>query len=96
MPTGTSTLTFGTAASRSIYATAVVTGQTGIVAGSKVEAYLMADITTSHSADEHIMASQMLDLVCGDVAAGVGFTVYGLARDLAGLVGSFTINWVWV
>lgn len=92
---GTATLTFGTAASRDIYAEAVVTGQTGILSTSKVEAYFMAVTTADHSADEHILATSMMDLTCGAIVAGTGFTIYALARETQGLVGSWTVNWVW-
>lgn len=92
---GTATLTFGTAASRDIYAEAVVTGQAGILSTSKVEAYFMDDTTADHSADEHILAGSMMDLVCGSVVAGTGFTVYALAREKQGLVGGWTVRWIW-
>lgn len=96
MATGTATLDFGTAASRTIDTFVVVTGQAAILAGSQVEAYFMADTTTDHSADEHIMAIQAIDLICGDIVPGTGFTIYGIAREPAGLVGQFTVHWVWV
>ena len=92
---GTATLTFGTAASRDIYAESVVTGQAGILSTSKVEAYFMDDSTSDHSADEHVMASGVIDLVCGAVVAGTGFTIYGIAREKYGVVGGFTVRWVW-
>ena len=98
MPTGSTTLNFGTAASKTLDVSAVVTGQTAILAGSKVEAYLMADTTADHSADEHIMAASMFRLTCGDIVAGTGFTVYAVGEDYlakAGLTGQFTIQWVW-
>ena len=95
MPTGAETLTFGTADSRDIYATAVVTGQAAIISGSKCEAYFMADTTADHSADEHILAATMMDLVCGDIVAGTGFTIHAWAREKQGLVGSWTVQWVW-
>lgn len=95
MATGTGTLTFGTAASLDIYATAAVTGQAAILSGSKCEAYFMGDTTTDHSADEHILAASMMDLVCGDIVAGTGFTIHAWAREKQGLVGSWTVQWVW-
>lgn len=92
---GTATLTFGTAASRDIYAESVVTGQAAILSTSKVEAYFMADTTSDHSADEHILAASMMDLVCGAVVAGTGFTIYAWAREKQGLVGGWSVRWIW-
>ena len=98
MPTGTATLNFGAAASKTLDTTVAVTGQTAIVSGSKVEAYLMGDTTADHSADEHIMAASMFRLACSDIVAGTGFTIYAVGEDYlakAGLTGQFTIQWVW-
>ena len=98
MPTGTATLDFGTAASKTLDTSVVVTGQAAIASGSKVEAYLMGDTTSDHSADEHIMAVSMMGLVCGAIVAGTGFTIYANVRDdiaKAGLTGQFTVQWVW-
>ena len=98
MPTGQATLDFGTAGSKTLDMTVLVTGQAAILAGSKVEAYLMGDTTADHSADEHIMASTMLRVVCSDIIAGTGFTIYAVCDDAiakAGLTGQFTIQWVW-
>ena len=92
---GTSTVNFGTAVARTLDVSVVVTGQASILSGSVAEAFLMASTTSDHSADEHVMASSMLDLTCGDVVAGTGFTIYATARDeiaRAGLVGQFTIQ----
>ena len=98
MPVGTATLNFNGAASKTLDVSVVVTGQAAILAGSKVEAYLMDDTTADHAADEHIMAVSMMDLVCGAIVAGTGFTIYANVRDdisKAGLTGQFTVQWVW-
>ena len=98
MPTGTATLNFGVASAKTLDISQVVTGQAAIVSGSKVEAYLMGDTTADHEADEHIMAVSMMDLVCGAIVAGTGFTIYANVRDdisKAGLTGQFTVQWVW-
>lgn len=95
---GTATLAFGTASSRTTDVSVAVTGQTSISGTSKCEAYFMDDTTSDHSADEHIMASSMIDVVCGSVVAGAGFTIFALVRDeisKAGLTGDFKIRWVW-
>ena len=99
MPTGTATLNFGVASAKTLDTSVVVTGQAAIVSGSKVEAYLMADTTSDHAADEHIMSVSMMDLVCGAIVAATGFTIYANVRDdisKAGLTGQFTVQWVWI
>ena len=96
--TGTATLNFGSASSKTLDTSVDVTGQAGILSGSKVEAFLMADTTSDHSADEHVMARTMFELVCGNIVAGTGFTIYAACADYvakAGLTGQFTIQWVW-
>jgi len=95
---GTATITFDTAASRDIFAEAVVIGQASILSTSKVEAYIMGDSTADHAIDEHIMSVAMMDLVCHTIVAGTGFTITAMVRDeisKAGLVGSFSVRWVW-
>lgn len=91
--TGTATLSFGTASAKTIDTSVAITGQTGIGSTNKISAWLMGNSTADHSADEHIMASQMIDLACGDIVAGTGFTIYALAREKVGMVGAFTVNW---
>jgi hypothetical protein len=94
MAVGTATLDFGTAASMTRDANVVVAGQTGILAGSKVEAWLMGVSTADHSEDEHIMAAAMVDIVTSKPTAGSGFTIYGLVRE-GTMSGQFTVQWVW-
>ena len=60
------------------HATVAVTGQTGILADSLVEAWLMPLDTADHSADEHIIAAHELRVVAGPPEAGVGFTIHAL------------------
>ena len=55
--------------------TVAVTGQTGIVAGSLVEAWLRPETTADHTADEHMI--EQIRVSAGDIVAGTGFTVYG-------------------
>lgn len=63
------------------YATVAVTGQTGILTTSHVEAWLAPDDTADHSADEHIIAAVGLRvLVTALPIAGTGFTIAGLYR----------------
>jgi len=65
-------------------ANVVVTGQASIVAGSTVSAWIRPDATAIHSADEHVMACAMIDVVAGEIVAGTGFTIRAVARDLGG------------
>jgi len=88
---GSATLDFG-AAPGSSYATVAVTGQTGIVAGSHVEAFLMGETSVNHNAYEHIIAP--IKLACSDIVAGTGFTIHGTTDHR--LTGAFTVRWVWV
>lgn len=72
---GTATLDFGAAPGKT-HATVNVTGQTGILSGSIVRAWLMPASTADHNADEHILAD--IRIIAGPPTAGVGFTIHGL------------------
>ena len=72
---GTATLDFGAFPGGSD-ASVVVTGQTGIVAGSVVQARLRPAATADHSADEHLV--ETLRIEAGNIEAGSGFTIYGI------------------
>ena len=90
---GTATLDFG-AAKGSNEASVAVTGQTTISATSKVEAFWMADDTTSdHTASDHKYAPLFIMLTCGTPSAGTGFTIYGRSTEY--MQGTFAIRWVW-
>jgi hypothetical protein len=92
--TGTATLNFG-AHPGSNEASVAVTGQTGILATSKADAFVMADDTSSdHTADDHRYFEVLASLSCGTPTAGVGFTIH--ARSLEKLSGTWTVRWVWV
>lgn len=92
MPTGTATLDFTSTPSET--ASVVVTGQAGILAGSHVEAFFMAETTADNGADEHEEAAAICPLVCGAVVAGTGFTI--TAHPIAALgVGTFAVRWVY-
>lgn len=70
----------------------VVTGQTGILAGSLVEAWLFPALTATNQPDNHWFED--LQVVAGSVVAGTGFTITVACRD--GLAhGVFNIGWVW-
>lgn len=55
-------------------ASVAITAQTGIVAGSRIKAWIMAKDTADHSADEHWL--ETLDVMPGNIAPGTGFTIY--------------------
>lgn len=64
-----------------------------ILGTSKVEAYLMADDTTSdHTASDHRYAGQFFSLTAAP-SAGVGGTVY--ARSIHKMQGTFAVRVVW-
>lgn len=107
---GTATLDFGAFPGKSDTSVAV-TGQTGIVAGSLVEAWLFPATTSDHSADEHIV--ETIRVVAGNIVGGTGFTIYGIntsqlyepvdvpwSDGLHGgigtrLYGQWNVGWVW-
>jgi hypothetical protein len=89
--TGTATIDFG--AMPGSAASVTVTGQSGITAGAYAEAFLMAEASADHNAEEHALAAEIVGLTCGDVIAGTGFTIY--ARTLITLTGAWKVRWVW-
>lgn len=69
-----------------------VTGQSTIVAGSKVFASALAMASADHSADEH-WAEELL-VVAGNVVAGTGFTIYARGQRWP-CFGKFNVAWTW-
>jgi len=94
MATGSTIIDFG-GFPGSNEASVSVTGQTAILGTSKVEAWIMADdTTTDHTAADHRYFILLAALSCSTPSAGTGFTIY--ARSLEKLQGTFTVRWVWV
>ena len=106
---GSTTINFGTFPGTTD-ATATVTGQTGILSGSLVEAWIPAVSTTDHSVDEHWADPPYV--TAGNIVAGTGFTIYGKVIDAPvtedspelsyrrnvgnqRLYGQYTVFWVW-
>ncbi len=91
---GTTTVDFG-AFPGDTYVTVAVTGQTGILAGSLVEAWIIPATTADHSVDEHVVDAPVIR--AGNVVAGTGFTIYASApRDGEGQYwGQWNVGWVW-
>lgn len=93
MAVGTATLNFG-AFPGTTDTSVAVTGQSGILSGSAVEAYIAPVATAEHTADEHWVES--IQVTAGNIVAGTGFTIYGRTTDSKRLYGNFNIGWVWV
>jgi predicted small metal-binding protein len=71
--TGKTTVDFG-AFPGSSDAMVTVTGQTGIVSGSVVQAWLICEATADHTADEHRV--ETISVTCGNIVANTSFDIY--------------------
>ena len=90
---GTATLNFGTGTGSAV-ATVAVTGQAGILSGSRVRVWFMAATTADHNADEHgLIFPARVGLSAGNITAGVGFTIY--AETELQLTGNVSVCWEW-
>jgi hypothetical protein len=74
MASGTAILDFGSFPGKSDTSVAV-TGQTAIVAGSLVEAWIRPEATADHSADEHML--ETIKVFAHSIVPGTGFTISG-------------------
>lgn len=84
---GTATIDFGS--TPTFEGTVTVTGQAGIVAGSHAEPFIMREDAT----EMYDMAPILLDVTCGSVVAGTGFTIYCSSKTYA--TGTILVRWVW-
>jgi hypothetical protein len=89
---GTAIINFGSAPGTNM-ASIIVTGQTGILITSNVQAFVMDDSTSDHISYEHIMFPMAAQLVCNTVVAGTGFTI--TAVSTLRLTGAFSVRWFW-
>jgi hypothetical protein len=98
---GTAVLNFGSFPGKSDTSVAV-TGQSGIVSGSLVEAWIRPVDSVDHSADEHRV--ETVKVMAGDIVAGTGFTIFGMNSGQVSqpngqgtrLYGQFNVSWVWI
>lgn len=103
---GTTVVDFGAFPGKSD-ASVTVTGLTGILTTSIVNAWLFAQATTDHTADEHL--AETVQITAGNIVANTGFTVYATntsqlnepiidGRGGIGtrIYGKFTVNYEWV
>ena len=87
---GIGTLNFG-AAPGTNRLSVVVTGQTGILTTSTVICFMMADSTSDHNAEEHLLVP--IHLCANTIVAGTGFTVQAATEWR--LTGTFKFRWSW-
>lgn len=88
---GTATISFG--ATPQAEASVVVTGQTGILATSFVNVWIMqSDSTGTNTTDEHAFAAVSMRLSVGSLVVGVGFTIYATCM-FGGATGDFKIKY---
>jgi hypothetical protein len=75
-------------------ASVAVVGQTGITSDAFIEAWIMADdSTTDHTPSDHKYLPIFLSLTGGTIVVDSGFTIYG--RSPEKLTGAFKVRWVW-
>ena len=86
---GTATLSFGTGDD---IASVSVTGQTGILSGSRVHVTLRGEATADHSTDEILV--EPLRIMARDITAGVGFTISAIC-DFGTTSGAYLVDWLW-
>ena len=90
--TGTTVLNFG-AWPGSTDTSVTITGQTSIVSGSFVEAWIFPATTSDHTPDEHIADPPVV--YAGNIVPGTGFTIYGRMPSTFMTYGTWNVAWVW-
>lgn len=92
---GTTTINFGAFPGGPV-ASATVTGQGSILAGSLVEAWLYPVATSDHTVDEHLVDGPSITVLAANVVAGTGFSIFGMTEQgMTPLYGAYTVAWVW-
>ena len=78
---GETTINFGAFPGKSD-ASVVITGQSAILTGSMLNAWIVPKDTADHSADEHMI--ETIKIFAGNIVAGVGFTIYAFDTNQIG------------
>jgi len=69
-----------------------VTGQAAIVADSDVEAWIRAEVSADHSADEHEIED--FDVTAKSITAATGFTI-SMRPRVGRCYGVYNLSWAW-
>lgn len=69
-----------------------ITSETGILAGSDVEATMRCEASADHSADEHFIENIRIN--AGNIVAGTGFDIFAECT-LGTAYGLWNVTWVW-
>jgi len=89
---GSTTITFGTAPGSST-GSATVTGQTGLLAGSRIRAWMQGSTADFNEYEHSTVLPLLVGLGISDVVAGTGFTIQAATQER--LTGSIAVNWEW-
>jgi hypothetical protein len=87
------TINFG-AEPGSNQATVAVAGQGTILATSSAQAFLMAEPSADHTANDQAYAATVIGLTCSVPVAGVGFNIIATTNEK--LTGTVTVRWFWI
>jgi hypothetical protein len=90
---GSATLDFG-AFPGSNEASVVITGEAGIVTGSRVDAWIVVAASSNHTENDHAYAASLVGVSAGTIVNATGFTIH--ARSAEKMQGVFNVNWAWV
>jgi hypothetical protein len=88
MAQGTTTINFGGMATD----TSVAVAAPAITGGQLVEAWIFPATTASNTVDNHWV--ETIQVIAGNVQAGVGFTIYAKVDEGFGH-GTYNIGWVY-
>jgi hypothetical protein len=91
--TGSAVVDFGAGKGGDTSSPTLITGQAGILATSKCQAWIDATGSTpDHSVDEHIMATAIIGVACSTIVPGAGFTITATTQYGA-VSGKFNVIW---
>lgn len=89
---GTATISFG-AAPGSSTASATVTGQTGILSGSRVRSWVQGSTADYNEYEHSRVLPMVVTLGISDVVGGTGFTIQAATEHR--LTGDVAVKWEW-